>query len=259
MINILRKIRQEFLHGKKFSKYLLYAIGEIVLVVFGILIALQINSWNEYSKNRKLEKEYYAQFKLELEENIRNANDQIQYSSYQISNSKIVEHVLETNNIYEDSLELYLAIENLGRTYPAQYINNIWTELLSNGKTSIIRNSEFRQKLVFLNSEMLQLTSIQNEFSQNNIEYGRLIGSIFSIRITKELNSKMHPIRLIDSTQILDLPSQKLIIDKLKAIKGLSGYIAEIYQNKIVNKDLFERHKNLMLELIEICESEIQK
>jgi len=46
MIKFFRKIRQQLLTENKFSKYLLYAIGEIVLVVIGILIALQINNWN---------------------------------------------------------------------------------------------------------------------------------------------------------------------------------------------------------------------
>ena len=50
MIKFFRKIRQKLLSENKFSKYLLYAVGEIVLVVIGILIALQINNWNE---NRK--------------------------------------------------------------------------------------------------------------------------------------------------------------------------------------------------------------
>ena len=56
MIKFFRKIRQKLLTEKKFSKYLIYAIGEIVLVVIGILIALQINNWNEDQKNKALEK-----------------------------------------------------------------------------------------------------------------------------------------------------------------------------------------------------------
>ena len=51
MIKFFRRIRQKLLSENKFSKYLLYAIGEIVLVVLGILIALQINNWNEQRKN----------------------------------------------------------------------------------------------------------------------------------------------------------------------------------------------------------------
>ena len=47
MFRIFRKIREEILLGKKTRRYLSYAVGELVLVVFGILIALQINNWNE--------------------------------------------------------------------------------------------------------------------------------------------------------------------------------------------------------------------
>ena len=52
MIKFFRKIRQNLLSENKFSKYLIYAIGEIILVVIGILIALQINNWNESEKNQ---------------------------------------------------------------------------------------------------------------------------------------------------------------------------------------------------------------
>src|SRR6056297_275206 len=52
MIKFFRRIRQKLLSENKFSKYLLYALVEIVLVVIGILIALQINNWNEEQKRR---------------------------------------------------------------------------------------------------------------------------------------------------------------------------------------------------------------
>ena len=53
MIKLFRKIRQKLLAENKISKYLIYAIGEIILVVIGILIALQINNWNESNKEKK--------------------------------------------------------------------------------------------------------------------------------------------------------------------------------------------------------------
>jgi hypothetical protein len=58
MTNFFRKIRQQLLTENKFSKYLIYAIGEIALVVIGILIALQINNWNEIQKKEKLKVSY---------------------------------------------------------------------------------------------------------------------------------------------------------------------------------------------------------
>lgn len=59
MIKFFRKIRQSLLREGKVSRYLLYALGEIVLVVIGILIALQINNWNHEHKERHQEVKLY--------------------------------------------------------------------------------------------------------------------------------------------------------------------------------------------------------
>lgn len=66
MIKFFRKIRQKMLTENKFSKYLLYAVGEILLVVIGILIALQINNWNEMQKQKEISKETIQNLKIEL-------------------------------------------------------------------------------------------------------------------------------------------------------------------------------------------------
>jgi len=60
MIKFFRKIRYDLIEKNKIVKYLKYAIGEIVLVVIGILIALQLNNWNAQQKQIILEKEYYC-------------------------------------------------------------------------------------------------------------------------------------------------------------------------------------------------------
>ena len=70
MIKFFRKIRQKLLSENKFSKYLVYAIGEIVLVVIGILIALQINNWNENRKNEEQGIIQKKALKIELENDL---------------------------------------------------------------------------------------------------------------------------------------------------------------------------------------------
>ena len=67
MLRFFRQIRQQHLKENSFSNYALYAIGEILLVVIGILIALQINNWNEYRKERIMEKSYLIGIKTDLE------------------------------------------------------------------------------------------------------------------------------------------------------------------------------------------------
>jgi hypothetical protein len=67
MIGALRRIRRTLLSDNKLSKYLVYAAGEIVLVVLGILIAIQINNWNEIRKDRNQERVYLERVLLDLE------------------------------------------------------------------------------------------------------------------------------------------------------------------------------------------------
>ncbi len=69
MIKFFRNIRQQQLSDGNFSKYLLYALGEIVLVVIGILIALQINAWSEARKERKSEAQVLTTVLKELKLN----------------------------------------------------------------------------------------------------------------------------------------------------------------------------------------------
>lgn len=107
MIKFFRKIRQNLLSEGKTGKYLKYAVGEIILVVFGILIALQINNWNEgrkqFRKSKALLEEFkrdlardtiennYVTGKLEQQVNIESwALNLISYDTSQLDNLKLV-------------------------------------------------------------------------------------------------------------------------------------------------------------------------
>ncbi|GHA26090.1 hypothetical protein GCM10007103_04240 [Salinimicrobium marinum] len=71
MMKFFRKIRQKLLTESKFNKYFMYAIGEIVLVVIGILIALQINNWNQVRKDDQILKDYLGKIKVHTLEDLR--------------------------------------------------------------------------------------------------------------------------------------------------------------------------------------------
>ncbi len=63
MLKFFRKIRQKLIEQNKVRNYILYAIGEIALVVIGILIALRVNNWYEIRKTITLEKSYLSDIK----------------------------------------------------------------------------------------------------------------------------------------------------------------------------------------------------
>lgn len=69
MINLFRKTRKRLFKEKRIQQYLLYAVGEILLVMIGILLALQVNTWNEQRKDRELERNTLSDLFKEFERN----------------------------------------------------------------------------------------------------------------------------------------------------------------------------------------------
>ena len=88
MIKFFRKIRQNLLMKNKTGKYFKYAIGEIVLVVIGILIALQINNWNEQRKDNIKEQAMLKRLEKEFISNREQLLDKIQLRNTLIENSR---------------------------------------------------------------------------------------------------------------------------------------------------------------------------
>ena len=89
MITLFRKIRQKLLAENKIGKYLKYAIGEIILVVIGILIALQINNWNELRKQQQVELKYFYNLKNDLLANNERLNAMINLADSKVRAAKM--------------------------------------------------------------------------------------------------------------------------------------------------------------------------
>ena len=98
MINFFRKIRKQFADDNKPLKYLRYAIGEIVLVVIGILIALQINNWNEEKKEQKLG----VVVLHDIKDNIIRNNELIQNAIHSIDSINFSTNVIRAYLISDD-------------------------------------------------------------------------------------------------------------------------------------------------------------
>lgn len=81
MVSALRKIRKKLMEQNRAQRYFFYAIGEIFLVVIGILIALQINTWNKEKQNRVHEKTILKNLKEDLEIQKELINEQIEFET----------------------------------------------------------------------------------------------------------------------------------------------------------------------------------
>ncbi len=150
MIGFFRKLRQSLLEGNKFSRYLLYALGEIILVVIGILIALQINNANEDRKSAIQEELYLRRLLTENKEDIRTFTQNIADLNKGIETIKGLSKAL-TEPDHSDE-QLLLAARNFfqyGSIYPVfSSSTSTFDDLSSTGNLKLIRNTELREQIV---------------------------------------------------------------------------------------------------------------
>lgn len=142
MIKFFRKIRQKLITKGQVKNYLIYAIGEILLVVFGILIALQINNWNIDRKDKLEEYQILQAIQSNLEEDAENL--QKAKARYELT-SKYIERFFQPRPIPEDSLA-YVSTRMAGH---APFIRNMTAFSLSinSGKLDLIRNKQLVQEI----------------------------------------------------------------------------------------------------------------
>jgi len=147
MIPFFRKIRQKMLTENKLSKYLLYATGEVVLVVIGILIALQVNNWNESKKISRQEIALIENLRSEFKVNLENleevkAQNQIIYNSTNELKNLIGQ---ETSIINEHNVDSLLLNAILITNYqPNQFV---LSQLKTGERLDIIKSEKLKKLL----------------------------------------------------------------------------------------------------------------
>ena len=144
MLRFFRQIRQRLLTDNKFSKYLLYAIGEILLVVLGILIALQIDNWNEDRKTREAEHDLLLNLKEEVITNRALLAEAISYTSKSMGGARQVVEIYQTgHSAYTPSeLDSLLGICQWAWTYDP--VMGVPISIRTSGQINSIRNPELR-------------------------------------------------------------------------------------------------------------------
>ncbi|GMN04991.1 hypothetical protein MTsPCn5_03790 [Croceitalea sp. MTPC5] len=154
MIKFFRKIRQRLLSdlpagkaGNKFSKYLIYAIGEIVLVVIGILIALQINNWSENEKIKKEEKILITGLIQNIEEDIKSLTFVTKIDSTFIDANRILLSALKNDSIRRNKPLLKQKIYE--GSFSASFVPNqiIFNQIQFSGKLNYILNDSIKNKI----------------------------------------------------------------------------------------------------------------
>ncbi|TDQ17020.1 hypothetical protein DFQ04_1668 [Algoriphagus boseongensis] len=148
MISFFRKIRQKLLEEKRMGNYLKYALGEIFLVVIGILIALMINSAYENKKDRNLEVKYLEGIATNLEDDINELERQILDDSLQLSGYTRLVRAFQVDSIKSDQDGLIRTIFNIQLISSFEGNNIVFEDLKSSGRTNLIKSDSLRYHIL---------------------------------------------------------------------------------------------------------------
>ena len=147
MIKFFRKIRQNLLSEGKTGKYLKYAIGEIVLVVIGILIALQINNWNERQKLKTQEIEILQNFQNTIKEDLKGLNRAITINNRVKKSMTLLLDYMNEDKSYHDSLKYHFGNTNVHWEFT---ISSSIFDALKSKDLNLISNDSLRQEIIEL-------------------------------------------------------------------------------------------------------------
>ena len=171
MIKFFRKIRQNLLSEGKTGKYLKYAFGEIILVVIGILIALQINNWNQNSKERNVEQEYLVSLNEEFNYTLIELEKMIKRNGFNADNALELSNLMGPDNpsITENEFaDLVMNMTNI----EVQYRPNkaVLDEIISSGKLTIFSNEKLKFGLSAYNGKLSKVRFQEEEHAVTRME-----------------------------------------------------------------------------------------
>ena len=185
MMRFFRNVRQMSLKKGKFIDYFIYASGEIILVVIGILIALQFNTYHQRHIDKKLEQYYLAQIR---------------------------------DNLVADSLLLYEELAEIERRLPV--IENLLTELnKENNKSSF--NEAFRE---YINSILVPLSFVSNRATYSEMESNGQLIVIRDKEIRNEIVTLYINIEKMENTYRVNYEFMQPIDAELIYGKGIAKY-----------------------------------
>ena len=252
MIKFFRKIRQKLLMENKTSKYFKYAIGEIVLVVIGILIALQINTWNE---NRKVRNDTYTlslRLLNEVEKNIKSLG--LSIGELQ----KVDKATLTTLDLISDDFSAIDAsfldslIFKIIITPNSKFYTSVLNEALATGKVSLFQNDALKQTIYDIPTIIEEVKTAEkgidvdiNEnlvpFFYDNISL-RAVDAKFSDYASKITSSKLKP---SDNRVILTSRKFENILDN-------KYFLSQLLNNK------YKETNSQLIQLKALLEKELQ-
>ena len=147
MIRLFRKIRHRLLSENRYSIYILYATGEIVLVVIGILLALQIDNGVDERKNVQREQELLTDLLDNLEINVSQLKEDLEWDSLAINSGAYILKAFQSKLEYSDSIDKHF---HNSRLVPNPFLTSSAYQAIENKGFEIISSKNLRKNVIKL-------------------------------------------------------------------------------------------------------------
>ncbi len=253
MLKLFRNIRKKLLQEGKTANYMKYAIGEIFLVVIGILIALNINNWNG---NRKTKQEETVILKNLLEDlNAAKIQSEIDIKNDSLTYN-IIHDVLKDKESffkkYTGSSADSVAFELFWDTNPSNPIINSYSDIKSSGKLSLISSKLIRDRFTLLEENINDLSNIIkdlisvhqlriDEIAVHNLNFERIVSAHLSM--STEFNElEISYAKLLENRKIRNLLAMKLslvsfVLDSRIALLQDINSLSQIINTELNSKN----------------------
>lgn len=170
MFRFFRTLRHRLLAENRFSKYLLYAIGEISLVMIGILLALRVNTWNEDRKERALERKVLLEIYRGIEKDTSSLNWEYEEFQNVLDAAQLIKERLDSDAPYEARVDTAFALISNINVVEANY--TAYDRLVSIG-VDLVKNDSLRNNLVSYYGHSRWLKHVENYYE--NSKYFRTV------------------------------------------------------------------------------------
>lgn len=147
MIKLFGNTRRRYLADNKFAKYLKYAVGEIVLVVIGILIALKVNNWNSDRIERNEERKLLVKVKNEFQLNDKQLLEKIERRKNELISVLNILQIIDAKRLTQEEVILDSLLASAISVFTFDPVNGIMNQLIQAGKLSLIRNDSLSNML----------------------------------------------------------------------------------------------------------------
>jgi len=229
MLKFFRTIRKKLIEQYKVRKYLLYALGEIMLVVFGILIALQVNNWNEQRIERTREVKILREISNDLQSNYVEIEEIYQSIDQKLSDINRVLSLIEQNQFTRENDTLLYVYNDYG-TGIFNSANTGYQFLQSNG-LGIISNDSLRISVTDMYEREFRNIHLREEIQlqlYNNVVDPFVHANLHLIESQTEYKMYYSP------KEGFDLNNSREAVNVLKEIRFLLRGRKQ-YQNKTMN------------------------